>query len=61
MTRDLWRNGGRRSLGLAFRPGCRKDMIKFFPLLMDRAMPPADPMLRDCWPRKPEFGGARSV
>jgi hypothetical protein len=49
------------SLGLAFRPACRKDMIKFLTGLMDKAMPPADPMLRDCWPRKPEFGGARSV
>ena len=45
------------SLGVAFRPASRKDMIKFPVPDMDSAMP-ADPMLRDCWPRKPEFGGA---
>jgi len=61
MTGGGARRDRRRSLGLAFRPACRKDMIKFSTPPMDRAMPPADPMLRDCWPRKPEFGGAAAV
>lgn len=61
MTGGGWRHGGMRSLGLAFLPACRKDMIKFPTAPMDPAMPPADPMLRDCWPRKPEFGGATAV
>lgn len=46
---------------LAFRDAARKDMIKFPVQPTDPAMPPSDPLLRDCWPRKPEFGGARSV
>lgn len=49
--------GAAHSLGLAFRAARREDMIKFPTPPMDAAMPPADPMLRDCWPRKPEFGG----